>query len=164
MTSKIDNLANARTKDKATSLAVEFMDNIPEDLGLSAAQSEEYNQLKVLIQERLASCVNAAPAPEFLVPLSMQLICQMGTNLGPGWFLLLDKTAYCKFLGHADACYCLDPTTRREYLFAGMLGVMYGISVYTDAYAPIDSQRLLKRGHVYAMSEDGTKGFSVELA
>lgn len=153
---KLGAVIEATTKEELFRAAANLRNHLNPD-------QEPDPEFKALIDERIATFTNAAPAPGFAIPYSVRLVALMVKNLGKGAYALIDGGAWTHLIGDSQTCQCLDPVARHKQILAGHMGVLFGMNIYTDAYR-LPEEMVLPKNSLTVMSEDGSKGYTVQLA
>lgn len=110
------------------------------------------------------AAANAERAPDFAVPFSAKLIALMVRAMSHRRcpYVMLGAHAYTTFIGDPQAHCYLDLVTKHENLMAGEIAVMFGMTIYTDAYYPFDL-RVLGADCMYVMDENCEYGYAVRI-
>jgi hypothetical protein len=100
------------------------------------------------IKALLVEAVAKARESDFVIPLSPTLIANMRSAITdkviPVTHIILGSALLSKMVVDPSFSMLFDPTSRREDLLSGFLGVLLGMDVLTDAYfAP--EERLLPK-------------------
>lgn len=153
----IEALDTARTKSELLAACTKLHEHYP------TQRKDAHQDLVTMISALIDTHVHATLGAMFPVPMSAHLLASMHKEMGPRAYVLIDSEAWSKFVSAAEILGCLDPCCRVSDVFAGHVGVLYGVSVYTDAYYDKE-MRSLPKNTLTVMSEDGTRGLMVTLA
>jgi hypothetical protein len=88
-----------------------------------------------------------------LTPYNLQTVVTQVTRWGlKGAHLLLATDLWQDIIGNADFIQAIDPVARHELLLTGELGVMYGMTLTTDAFRHAE-HKVLGQGEFYVISD-----------
>ena len=88
-----------------------------------------------------------------LTPYSLMTVATQVTRWGlKGAHLLLASDMWQDIVGNSDFFTAIDPVARHELLLTGELGVMYGMTITSDAFRHPE-HKVLGRGEFYVISD-----------
>ena len=88
-----------------------------------------------------------------LTPYSLMTVATQVTRWGlKGAHLLVASDMWQDIVGNSDFFNAIDPVARHELLLTGELGVMYGMTVTSDAYRHPE-HKVLGQGEFYVISD-----------
>jgi len=88
-----------------------------------------------------------------LTPYSLMTVSTQVTRWGlKGAHLLLASDMWQDIVGNSDFYSAIDPVARHELLLTGELGVMYGMTITSDAYRH-QEHKVLGQGEFYVISD-----------
>lgn len=108
----------------------------------------------------------SGPIPKFLIPLTPQLLACMESALArtPAQLVgvVISSDVWPTIVSDRDWFTILDPVSRREIILAGELAVIFGMTLFSDAFFHPDD-RCIDSAHAYVFtySADGTIGQSL---
>lgn len=153
----IEAIGTARTKSEVLNACTKLREHYP-----TTRESADL-ALMAEITAFIDTHVQASLGATFAIPLSARLLAGMYKEMGPKAYVLIDSEAWVKLMSDSEIQMCLDPCCRVSAVLAGHAGVMYGVSIYTDAYYDKEL-RSLPKNTLTVMSEDGTRGLMITLA
>jgi hypothetical protein len=108
-----------------------------------------YNQLQALVGvDNPLTIVSGQLTPYLLSTVATQ-VTQWGLKAAN---LLLASDLWQDIIGNSDFFNAIDPVARHELLLTGELGVMYGMTITSDAYRHPE-HKVLGRGEFYVISD-----------
>lgn len=88
-----------------------------------------------------------------LTPYSLMTVASQVTRWGlKGAHLLLASDMWQDVVGNSDFFQAIDPVARHELLLTGELGVMYGMTITSDAFRHTE-HKVLSQGEFYVVSD-----------
>lgn len=118
------------------------------------------------VDPRIDTCTNAT-LREGSVSLTPAIIAGMRDELPEdkkvGCYFVFDSASYVNVVGNNELIAAMDDVqTRREIVFTGLLGRLYGMDVLTNAYVRPERQ-VLPAKRVYVMAGDGSMGVACNI-
>lgn len=133
---------------------------------MNAPESVPSSDLDPAIDPRLEFCHVAVVLPD-AQKLTPSLIANMRDMLPDdkkvGCYFAFDSASYGLVIGNNELVAAMDDVaTRREVLFSGVLGRLYGMDMLTNAYVRPELQTLPAK-RVYVIAGDGTTGVACNI-